>query len=142
MLGFLGKMFGSDKALTKTVDTVASAFDALHYSDEEKAEAKTKAFDQVVGWMEATQGQNLTRRFLAILISMTWVSQYIIAQVLTVIAPWIDTVTTVEKMMASAAVMREGASDMTGAVMLILGFYFAARQLDKIAGAALARFSK
>lgn len=142
MFGFIGKLFGSDKAITKTVDTVSGVFDALHYSEEERAEAKTKAFDQVVGWMEATQGQNLTRRFLAILITCTWAGQYLIAQFLTFIAPWVDTDATVKKMMASAQVMREGAAEMTGAVMLILGFYFAARHLDKIAGAALQRFGK
>ena len=154
MLGFIGKMFGSDKAITKTVDTVANAFDALHYSDEEKAEAKTKAFDQVVAWMEATQGQNLTRRFIAVSVTMTWLVQIIIAQIMLAMMPWVSdqpiintagdivSKSTADKLLQSAQVMQSGAESMTGAVMLVVGFYFAARQLDKIAGAALARFSK
>ena len=140
MLGFLGKMFGSDKAITKTVDTVAGAFDALHYSEEEKAEAKTRAFDQVVNWMEATQGQNLTRRFIAVSVTLTWLVQIIIAQVMLATMPWIDDKSTSDKLMQSATVMQNGAESMTGAVMLVFGFYFAARHIDKIAGAALTRF--
>lgn len=152
MLKLLGKMFGSSKSTEKMVDGVIAAGDKLFYTEEEKAENVSKAFDQVVKWMEATQGQNLARRFIAVSVTMTWLVQIIVAQIMLVIRPWVSDqplvnsegvvigTSTAQKLMESATVMQSGAESMTGAVMLVFGFYFAARQLDKIAGAALSRF--
>ena len=138
MFSLLGKMFGSEKALTGIVDGAVGAIDALHYSEEEKAANKAKAFDQVTQWMAATQGQNLARRFIALSVVFVWLFNYIAALGLNVAAVWVDN----EKLGQSAELLTNGADDMNGPVMLIMGFYFAARNIDKIADAALTRFKK
>lgn len=138
MFKLLGKMFGSEKALGGIVSSVSNAVDALHYSEEEKAANKAKAFDQVTAWMQATQGQNLARRFIALSVVFVWLFNYIAALALNVAAVWVDN----DKLGQSATLLTNGADDMNGPVMLIMGFYFAARNIDKIADAALTRFKK
>lgn len=138
MMGFLGKMLGSDTALGKVVDGVAKAADELHYSEEEKAAAKAKAFDQVIEWQAATQGQNLARRFIALSCVFVWLFSYVVALGLSVTAVWV----TDERLNESSELLRGGAEDMNGVIMLIMGFYFAARNIDKIADAALTRFKR
>ena len=60
-MGFWGKLFGTEKALSGIVDGVTKGLDALVYTDEEKAKDaaadRTEARQMVVGWMAATQGQ-------------------------------------------------------------------------------------
>ena len=73
MMGLLGKIFGTEAAIGKSIDLIASAGDALFYTDEEKANDKAKRAEQIdvllIKWMETTTGQNLARRLLAVMIS-------------------------------------------------------------------------
>ena len=131
-------MFGSEKALGKVVDGVVNAADALYYSDEEKAEAKAKAFDQVIQWQQATSGQNLSRRVIALSCVFVWLFSYVAALALNVAAVLVEN----EKLTQSADLLYNGADDMNAVIMLIMAFYFAARNIDKISDAALQRFKR
>lgn len=115
--------------------------DALVYTDEEKAQAasqeRAQARQMVIGWMERTQGQNLARRLIALVVTGIWAVQYVIAMLLDVAGIWI----TDERIMQSAESIRQGGDSVTGAMMLVLGFYFAAPHLDKVVGGAMNRFS-
>lgn len=141
MFGFLGKIFGTDKALKGVVDGVASGLDALVYTDEEKATDaaadRSEARKMVVAWMQATQGQNLARRLIALSITGVWLLQYIISQGLGFATIFIDNAT---KLQEASEYMRSGASDMNAAVMLILAFYFAAPHMGDIAKAVTGKF--
>ncbi len=140
-MSFWGKLFGSDKALSGVVDGITNGIDKIWYTDEEKSEdaakAKRDAAGFLINWMESTKGQNLARRFLAMMITFVWLVQYLIAKVLLVAAVWVEEP---EQLMKSAAVISADAQSMTGAMMLILGFYFAAPHMGSIAKAALQRF--
>lgn len=141
---FVGRIFGSDKAIQGAVDGVTNGLDKLVYTKEEKADAaavdRANARAMLIDWMDKTQGQNITRRALAIIIAFTWLSQYFITGLLNIAAIWITDIVTVEKVQLSAEVTANNANGMTGAMMLILGFYFAAPHLDKIIEPAMARF--
>ena len=143
MFNFVGKMLGSEKALTKTIDSVTNGLDALVYTKEEKAQdgaaARSEARGMVVKWMEATQGQNLARRIIALGITAVWLVQYIIAQIYDSVAVWVSEP---EIWHAAAEVMREGARDMSSPVMLILAFYFAAPHMDQVVGRLLGNINK
>lgn len=140
-MSFWGKLFGSDKALSGVVDGITNGIDKIWYTDEEKSEdaakAKRDAAGFLINWMESTKGQNLARRFLAMMITFVWLVQYLIAKVLLVAAVWVEKP---DQLMKSAAVISADAQSMTGAMMLILGFYFAAPHMGSIAKAALERF--
>lgn len=136
-------MLGSEKALAKTIDSVTNGLDALVYTEEEKAQdgaaARSEARGMVVKWMEATQGQNLARRIIALGITAVWLVQYIIAQIYDSVAVW---VAEPEIWHVAAEVMRAGARDMSSPVMLILAFYFAAPHMDKVVVTVLDKMSK
>jgi hypothetical protein len=140
-MSFWGKLFGSDKALSGVVDGITNGIDKIWYTDEEKSEdaakAKRDAAGFLINWMESTKGQNLARRFLAMMITFVWLVQYLIAKALLIAAVWVGDP---KQLMESAAVISADAQSMTGAMMLILGFYFAAPHMGSIAKAALERF--
>ena len=140
-MNIFSRIVGTDKAIEKTIDTVSKGLDVLIYTDEEKAveaaKDRAEARGMVVEWMRTTQGQNLSRRFLAFLIASTWVLTYVIALVLNVVAVWLESP---ENTLAAAAIIAESAERMNGAFMLVLGFYFALPHMDKIVGPAMSRF--
>lgn len=142
-MSFFGRLFGSDKAMTAVVDNLSAGLDKLRYTEEERAEdvkeSTAQARAMFIAWMDKTQGQNIARRFLAILIAFTWLGQYLVAQALSITAIWSAQA---EKVNKAAEIVSENADGMTGAMMLILGFYFAAPHLGQIVDGAMARFGK
>jgi len=140
-MGLLSRIFGTEKALDAAIGGVTRGLDALVYTDEEKAEAAAEerqaARKMVVGWMERTQGQNLARRFIAMTVTGIWAVQYVAAMVIDVVAIWVID----KRLTASAESIRDGGDSVTGAMMLVLGFYFAAPHLDKVVGGAMERFN-
>lgn len=147
-MSFWGKLFGSEKALGSIVDGVTNGLDALVYTDEEKAadaaSDRSEARKMVVGWMTATQGQNLARRLIALSITGVWLSMYLISIFCTMIALFTNDsgVVTSDKINQISVIAKDGAIDMNPAVMLILAFYFAAPHMGDIAKAVTGRFTK
>ena len=143
MFGLLGKMLGSEKALGSAIGAVKDGLDALVYTDEEKAQDAAKeraaAREMVVGWMQATQGQNLARRFIALVVTLIWAAQYVIAIILDAAMPFAAQET--QPVLAQTAdAIRSGGEQVTGAFMLVIGFYFAAPHLSAIVGGAMDKF--
>lgn len=147
-MSFWGKLFGSEKALGGIVDGVTNGLDALVYTDEERASDaasdRSEARKMVVGWMAATQGQNLARRLIALSITGVWLFMYLMSLLLSMISLFINDsgVVTSDKINQISTIAKGGAIDMNPAVMLILAFYFAAPHMGDIAKAVTGRFTK
>lgn len=146
-MSFWGKIFGSEKALTGIVDGVTNGIDALVYTDEEKAgdaaADRSEARKMVVGWMDATQGQNLARRLISLTITAVWLMMYLISVLVGMVAIFVndDGVVTADKLNAVGTIAKSAAMDMNPAVMLILAFYFAAPHMGDIAKAVTGKFT-
>jgi len=143
-MSFWGKMFGTDEAIKTTIGAVKDGLDALVYTEEEKsvdaAKERSEARSMLVGWMEATQGQNLARRVISLAITGVWLSQYIIAQIAASIGIfWLEKTAQLNEL---AEVNMKSAEAMSGAVMLILAFYFAAPHMGDFAKAIIGKFQK
>ncbi len=147
-MSFWGKLFGTEKALTGIVDGVTNGLDALVYTDEERAADaaadRSEARKMVVGWMAATQGQNLARRLIALSITGVWLSMYLVSVLCAMIAVFTnaDGVVTAEKVSQVGVIAKSAAMDMNPAVMLILAFYFAAPHMGDIAKAVTGKFTQ
>ena len=141
-MSFWGKLFGTEKALTGIVDGVTNGLDALVYTDEEKAAAaaddRSEARKMVVGWMAATQGQNLARRLIALSITGVWLSMYLVSVLCAMAAVF----TNGDGINEVGIIAKSAATDMNPAVMLILAFYFAAPHMGDIAKAVSGRFTQ
>lgn len=147
-MSFWGKLFGTEKALTGIVDGVTNGLDALVYTDEEKAADaaadRSEARKMVVGWMAATQGQNLARRLIALSITGVWLSMYLVSVLCAMFAVFTnaDGVVTADKVAQVGVIAKSAATDMNPAVMLILAFYFAAPHMGDIAKAVTGKFTQ
>jgi len=143
MANLLSRIFGTDKALESAVDGVTKGLDALVYTDEEKAQAasqdRAEARALLVQWLEATSGQHLARRLIAVSITTVWLLQYIFSWLALTIAVFAEGPMQ-DQLNKASELTTQHANGMTGAVMLILSFYFAAPHMDKIVGVALDRF--
>lgn len=142
-MSFWGRLFGSDDAATKLIDHAANGLDKLVYTSEEQAEdaarSTTEARKMVIDWLSATQGQNLARRLLALMIASVWLLQYLGAQILAIIAVWVSDPISL-KLGRSVEILSANAEQMDGAMMLLLSFYFAAPHMGKIVDSALSKF--
>lgn len=145
MFKLLGKIFGSEKALETAVTGINNGLDALVYTDEEKAqdasEERRRGREMVVEWMANTTGQKLARRLIAVSITGVWLFQYLASWAMAFIAVFVEPAVA-DKLMQASELTQEHSDGMTGAIMLILSFYFAAPHMDKIVGPAMERFSK
>ncbi len=142
-MGFLGRLLGNPVDLSKTVEAVGNGFDRFIYTKEEKAEDYAKTVTEgrqmLVKWMESTQGQNLSRRIISLSITLVWLLMYLTRMCLSMAAIWMDHT---KEFNASAQIIGDNIEQMNGAVMLILGFYFASPYLGKIAESAMQKFGK
>lgn len=148
-MSFWKRLFGSPDATKEAVKAVRDGLDSIWYTDEEKAgdamADRSEARRVLLEWVKNSQGQNLSRRLLAVVITFAWLGFKMIGVVLSVAGMWItDTADgiTASKLESSAGMINEFSGDMTPAVMLILGFYFAAPHMGRIAEAALTRFGE
>ena len=147
-MSFFGRLFGTEKALTSVIDGVSKGLDSLVYTDEEKAKAasrdRSEARKMVVSWMQATQGQNLARRILALSIGFCWLSMHMFSSLISALSVFANDNgnVTAEKLQAVAKIAESSASNMTDPVMLILSFYFAAPHMSDLANAVIGRYKK
>ncbi len=138
---FFGKMFGTERAVNTIIEQGAAALDKLYYSKEEKAEDIAKEASEVrsmiVSWMSNTEGQNLARRFISLLVTGTWAAEHLAGMTFSAISVWIQAS---DKCIQTVKAISEYADKTTGAMMLVLGFYFAGPHLGAIVTSAMDKF--
>ena len=148
MFGFItstmGKLFGTDAAAKSLVDNVSSGLDKLVYTNQEKADDQAKAITEartmIVEWLKATSGQNLSRRIIALSITFMWFCGKTVSLLLPIAVIWINI--DPDKSRLTLEIINESTSDIGSAMMLILGFYFAAPYMGNIVNGALEKFGK
>lgn len=123
-MGFLAKLFGGGDPVSSVVKTVGDALDTLTYTDQEKATAAAKeraaARAAVVAWMAASSGQNIARRCIALSIVAAWLLAKVSA-----------TIAYIASEPAAGDRLTALADSMSGEMMLILAFYFAAPHMGQ-----------
>lgn len=72
MKKILSAIFGSSKNTETIVDGAVAGMDKMFFTKEEKAEANLKVSEWFLRYLEATQPQNLSRRFIAVVVVLLW----------------------------------------------------------------------
>ncbi|QXN60170.1 hypothetical protein KUA24_103 [Vibrio phage HNL01] len=143
MWSWLGKLFGTDKAAASLVDNISSGLDKLVYTDQEKAvehaASVTEARQVLLQWVSSTSGSNLARRVIALIVTSIWALQYATSMLLLALVPWMPEYA--EQMRMSAQSLQESGEAVSGAMALVLGFYFAAPHLGSIVNTAMTKFT-
>ena len=133
-MGVLGKVFGTEKALGALVKAGRDGLDKLYYTTEEKAEDKAKhrekARDQVVEFMRATQGQNVARRLIALIIISIWSVSYVLAMILNVTA--VFNAGHAANLKEAAELIGAAISDVEAIMYMVIAFYFGAPHVEGV----------
>lgn len=74
MAGFFKKVFSGPDAVASAMDGVKKGLDAVWFTNEERAQADDKVRDFMIRYLEATQPQNLARRYIAFGIVGLWMA--------------------------------------------------------------------
>ena len=77
----LGAIFGSKKNTETIVDGAVSGLDKMFYTNEERAEDMAKTREWFLRYLEASQPQNLARRFIALVVVGLWAFLVLLAAV-------------------------------------------------------------
>lgn len=118
-MNVLKLLFGSPDAAVKTAGTIAKGIDAMVFTDQEKSEHKAKAMEWLGKYMESTQGQNLARRMIAMVVTIQWALMLNVAVLLQLL----------DSDAKSQYVFKVMDECVNEAFMLVMIFYFGARML-------------
>lgn len=142
-MSFFGRLFGAPEAVDRAMGAAERLLDDAFYTGEEKAKDKAAAVQRAqevtLRWVESTEGSRLARRVLAFAITFTWLGMKMLSWLFGFLAVWAGK--RHDQLIESANLAQANATEMTAAVMLILGFYFAAPYMGDLAKGALQKFS-
>jgi hypothetical protein len=130
MIKFLGRLFGSEKAIERAFKIV----DSMKFTEQEKAEASQKILDWQLQMLSTTGGQHISRRIISLATIFVWLG-IIIADVV-----FYGMAMTQDNTAAFHISEKLGSltSDMWIPVSLIMLFYFAPNKI----GEALLAFKR
>lgn len=142
-MSWLGRLLGTSDAIKEMIQIGKDVVDEFHYSDEEKAHDKAAATSEarsmVIEWLRHSQGQNISRRVIALSVTGIWLFMHVMSSGVAIGAVWAKEPV---NLIATATVIDHRLESLTPAIMLILGFYFAAPYLGDIAEASLKKFGR
>ena len=148
MINLFKRIFGSPEIINESLSLIRDAGDVIWYTEEEKAQDAARRGAQsdklLIDWMESSKGQNLARRMLAVMLASVWMLMFLLSTLGDMIAPFLALHSDPAFMDAwreSSDAIDGRTEQMTGAMMLILGFYFAAPHLGKVIDGAMNKFS-
>jgi hypothetical protein len=71
-MGILSRIFAKPEDATKLIDGAVAGLDKMFFTKEEKAEANQKLSEWYLKYLAATDGQNVARRLIAMIVVALW----------------------------------------------------------------------
>jgi len=143
MFSWLGKIFASDKVLEQGLGLIERTADALIYTDEEKEASRTRNIEHkdkmIINWIESSKGSNIARRFIAFLVAGIWAFLFSFSWITTQAAIFMNA--DVERLELMREANEPFLTQSSGAMMLVLAFYFAAPYMGGVVEGALSMFA-
>jgi len=139
---FVGKLFGSEKALDSIVKGVSKGIDNLSYTEQEKAgdaiRSRTEARSMIIEWMKTNTGSRLARRVIALTVTSIWALEHVLTSGMAVASVWVDNP---DKLLKSAEILASYSQEANGAFILVIGYYFAAPYMGTMVEGAMKKLS-
>jgi hypothetical protein len=129
---FFPKLFDSPEQVMDVAKGVGNWIDEQQFTPEEKSKAQFMAFEQHLKFLEATQGMNKARRYLAVLYSTTFCFTFVLCVLLTLYGFFTGDFTDVDKVIQRIADLA-AAYSIGYVAIAIVGFYFYKR-MDNLPG--------
>lgn len=133
----LKALFPGPEAAGGVVKTAAKVIDEAFYTSQEKAEdaqkAKQALADNYIKWLEATSGQNRSRRAIALTVTFIWAFMLMMGFLVDIIIAWAPE-SIYDQLRASADSILKRSEEIHTPFMIVLGFYFGSRMLGALKG--------
>lgn len=71
-MGILSRIFAKPEDASKVIDGAVKGLDKMFFTKEEKAEANQKLSEWYLKYLAATDGQNIARRLIAMIVVGLW----------------------------------------------------------------------
>ena len=113
-------IFGNGNQASEVIDGAKKGLDAMFFTKEEKAKHGAEAFKLWIAFMEATKGQNVARRWIALVVIILWS----LLVVLTTAAAVAVSVFDLQSSPHTAIIEVITSYRVTEIVLLIMAFYF------------------
>ena len=95
MFGFIKSIFSSKPdQIFEAAAGVGNWIDEQQFTDQEKSQASFKALDYKLKWLNATQGMNLARRYIAMMFCITFLLSFAVCLISAVVGHWLNVDTT------------------------------------------------
>lgn len=119
MKKLLGRIFASSESGDAIIQGAVKGLDALVFTQEEKAQMSQETFKLWLDWQQATSGQNLARRYIALVVVALWAALILLGVTFLVL----------EQSLGWMGGTADAVFDVLGAnvdspLLLVLGFYF------------------
>jgi uncharacterized membrane protein (DUF106 family) len=112
-MNILKSIFGSSKNSETLVQGAVKGLDAIVFTKEEKSQANQQLSEWYLKYLEATQPQNVARRFIAIIIVFLWAGLIVVGTA----AHWFDP-------LYSGFIFGVLVSTVMDPFLVVIGFYF------------------
>lgn len=86
----LKRLFARPEDGTKIIDGAVKGLDALVFTEEERSRANSKLSEWYLKYLAATEGQNLARRLIAVIVVWVWSGLVILAVFARVAELWLQ----------------------------------------------------
>lgn len=131
MFKIFRSIFSSPENGSEIIRGAKEGLDALVFTDQEKSEMGVDAFKLYLEWLKATQGHNVSRRFIAIVVVMLWAFLVLIQVFFKAIEVLFDLMDGM-----SAFVFTVMTDQVAVPFGVVVGFYFATQLLQRAIGAS------
>ena len=130
MFGFIKGLFASEPGkVFEAAKGVGNWIDEQQFTEQEKSQANFKALDYKLKWLNATQGMNLARRYIAMMFCITFLLSFAICLISAVVGHWLNIDTT---KMINAVIELCEAFKIGWITVTIIVFYFGKGIADNI----------
>lgn len=123
-MGFLSSLFSSTTIMETAVKGAYNSIDMAIYTDEERALAQQKTQEWLLEYQKATAPQNLSRRYIAVMITALWVVLIVLTAILKMVGMQVEA--TFILTLLTDVVMQP--------FSIIVAFYFLSHVVGKIKG--------
>ena len=122
MFGFIKSLFTSspDKVFD-AANGIGGWIDGQQFTEQEKSEANFKTLDYKLKWLNATQGMNLARRYIAMMFCITFLFSFAVCFISAIVGYWLNIDTT---KMINAVISLCEAFKIGWITVTIIVFYF------------------
>ena len=91
MFGFIANLFTSSPSKAyEAASGVGNWIDEQQFTEQEKSQASFKALDYKLKWLNATQGMNLARRYIAMMFCLTFLLSFAVCLASVITGYWLD----------------------------------------------------